>query len=250
LNVSDLTVVETAAALLIGAELLSGKVRDANLQELATTLRGLGIELTRVVMVTDDPEEIAAEITTLSQRHGVVFTSGGVGPTHDDVTVHAAAQAFGVAIVHSEEVEALMRRVYGDELTPEHLRMARIPEGAQLVYAGTSVWPAVTVGNVWLLPGIPEVFRAKLEIVREHLRGPGRFHSLGVYCRSAEASLCRALETVVAEYPTVAIGSYPKWGGTTYRTHVTFDGRVRDEVVGCRDRFVALLPAEEVVRRD
>ncbi len=247
---SEPILVETAAALLIGAELLSGKVRDANLRELATTLRALGIDLTRVVMVADERDVIAAEISALRQHHGVVSTSGGVGPTHDDVTIQAAAQAFGVGIVHSDEVETLMREVYGDTLTPEHLRMARIPAGARLVYASTSIWPAVTVGNVWLLPGVPEVFRAKLEVVRERLRGPGQFFSEGVYCRSDEAALCCALETVVEEFPTVAVGSYPKWGGTDYRTHVTFDGRTGKEVVGCRDRFVALLPGGEVVGDD
>jgi molybdenum cofactor synthesis domain-containing protein len=242
--------VETAAALLVGAELLSGKVRDANLHELAGTLRRLGVELTRVVMITDDQDSLAAEIDALRHRHGVVFTSGGVGPTHDDVTIQAAAQAFGVPIEHSEEVEALMRRVYGDVLTAEHLRMARVPRGARLVYGSTSPWPAVTLGNVWLLPGVPEVFRAKLEIVRERIRGPGRFFSRNVYCRSDEAVLCQSLETVVAEFPAVSVGSYPKWGESSYRTHVTFDGRVAEEVDRSRDRFVALLPTDEVVRSD
>ncbi len=241
--------VETAAALLIGAELLSGKVRDANLQELATTLRGLGVELSRVVMVTDDRDAIAVEIAALRQSHDVVFTSGGVGPTHDDVTVQAAAQAFATDVVMSQEMEALMREVYRD-LTPEHLRMARVPAGARLLYAPTSPWPAVTIGNVWLLPGVPEVFRAKLEVVRARLRGPGHFFSRGVYCRSDETELCHALETVVAEFPAVAVGSYPKWGASSYRTHVTFDGRARNEVDSCRDRFVALLPAGEVLRDD
>jgi len=242
--------VETAAALLIGAELLSGKVRDANLHELAGTLRELGIDLCRVVMVTDDEATIASEITLLRRHHDVVFTSGGVGPTHDDVTVCAAARAFGVPIVHNDEVEALMRRVYGDTLTAEHLRMARIPEGAKLVYSRTSPWPAVTVDNVWLLPGVPEVFRTKLEIIREHLRGPGRFFSHSVYCRSDEAALCCALEAVVAEFPSVSVGSYPKWGSSSYRTRVTFDGRAAEQVNQCRDRFVSLIGADEVVREE
>ena len=242
--------VETAAALLIGAELLSGKVRDANLHGLAATLRELGIDLRRVVMITDDEETIALEIGSLRRHHDVVFTSGGVGPTHDDVTVCAAARAFGVPIVHNDEVDALMRRVYGDALTAEHLRMARIPEGAKLVYSQTSPWPAVTLGNVWLLPGVPEVFRSKLEIMRDHLRGPGRFFSRSVYCRSDEAALCRALETVVAEFPSVAVGSYPKWGTSSYRTRVTFDGRAGEPVNQCRDRFVSLIGADEVVREE
>jgi molybdopterin-biosynthesis enzyme MoeA-like protein len=241
--------VETAAALLIGAELLNGKVRDANLHELASTLRGLGIELGRATVITDDEAVIAHEIRSLSETHGVVFTSGGVGPTHDDVTIHAAARAFGVPLVHSGELERLMRRVYG-ELTAEHLRMARIPEGAELARAPASPWPAITLGNVWLLPGLPEVFRAKLEVVRHFVRGPGRFFSLGVYCRSDEASLCSALETVVAEFPSVAVGSYPKWGESSYRTHVTFDGRDERAVAACRDRFVGLLPPGEIVRQD
>src|SRR5215468_4953649 len=123
----------TAAALVIGNELLSGKIAEGNLQVLARELRGLGVLLRRAVLILDDVEEIAREVRALGASHDVVFTSGGVGPTHDDLTIEGVARAFGVKVVVSPEIEEMIRRYYGNRVTEGHLLMARVPAGARLV---------------------------------------------------------------------------------------------------------------------
>src|SRR5262249_6660861 len=151
----------TAAALLIGNELLTGKTHEANLVNLARTLRTVGVKLCRAVMVPDELEVIAAEVRALASSHDVVFTSGGGGPTHDDITIEAIALGFGVRAVVHPEFEALLHNVYKEKMTDAHLRMALVPEGAELVHHEETRWPTVRMRNVWILPGVPEAFRMK-----------------------------------------------------------------------------------------
>jgi len=238
----------TAAALIVGNEILSGKVRDANLTELAGTLRGLGIELVRAVVVADAHDEIASEIQSARSRCDVVFTSGGVGPTHDDVTIAAAATAFGVEVTVSEAMTRLLREHYGARFRAEHLRMARVPAGAWLAVSPGVRWPAIVMRDVWLLPGIPEVFRAKLEVVRTWLRGPGTYCSRSVYLATDEAELVPTIDAVAAAHPAVQVGSYPRWVPSDHRTRLTFDGRdARTVEAACAD-LLSRLPAGEPVR--
>ncbi len=159
-------VVRTAAALVIGNELLSGKVLDANVHALAGSLRALGIRLSRVVMLPDEIGILAEEVRRLSADFDVVFTSGGVGPTHDDVTVEAIARAFGVEVTLDPTLSELLRGVYGERLTEAHLLMARVPVGAMLCSSPGGEWPTPVMNNVWILPGIPDLFKLKLLTVR------------------------------------------------------------------------------------
>lgn len=239
---SDTQVIEKAAALLIGNELLSGKVRDQNLHELARCLRALGISLERAVFVLDDIPSIAREMRQLSHDFPVVFTSGGVGPTHDDVTVVAAAEAFSAPLVHHPELVAVLREAYGEAFTDDHLLMARVPSGAQLVYGPELRWPVVVINNVWLLPGIPEIFRSKLGIVRAQLRGSAPFYSFAVNTLVDEPALLAALNTVVAAHPDVEIGSYPRWLDPSCKTQITFDARDKNAMERAVCQFLTLLP--------
>lgn len=240
-------IVTTAAALLIGNELLSGKVRDQNLCELAKTLRALGIELHRVIIVPDELEVIAEDIGALSRSHDVVFTSGGVGPTHDDVTMQAVARAFSV----DTRIDPLTRRLlvehYGARCTDVHLRMALVPDGARLTTTSDVTWPTVVMHNVWVLPGVPEIFRMKLDVIRQELRGPSPFFSRAVFTRLDEPSLTPWLDQLVSDHPGVSIGSYPKWLEPRYRTKVTFDARDSDPVLAAVQQFLAYLPEGEPV---
>ncbi len=235
----------TAAALLIGNELLSGKVHESNLVELARTLRSLGVALRRVVMLPDEMDAIAAEVRALSDTHDVVFTSGGVGPTHDDITLEAVAKAFGVKAVVHPEFEALLQAVYGDRMTDAHRRMALAPEGAELVSHAEARWPTVVMKNVWVLPGVPEAFRMKLGVVRAKVRGASRFVTREVITKMDEPDLKPLLDRIVAAHPDVEIGSYPKWFDPRYKTKVTFDGTDEQKVVAAREDFVAQLPEGE-----
>ena len=238
---------ETAAALIIGTELLSGKIADSNLMVLARTLSGLGIRLQRAVTVLDERAAIAAEVTALAASHDVLFTSGGVGPTHDDLTIDAVADAFDVEVEPSVPIEKMLREYYGEPLSPSHLRMARIPAGADLVITSEMPWPTVVMRNVWILPGVPQIFAMKMAVVRERLAGHEAFLTLALHTRLDETDLKPALDQVVSAHPAVVIGSYPQWRQPRYRTKVTFDGRDEDALQRARQALRELLPAEAVV---
>lgn len=239
---------ETAAALVIGNELLSGKVQEANLLELARTLRALGVRLVRAVFVPDEIDTIAEAVRELRQRADVVFTSGGVGPTHDDVTVEAVARAFGVEAVIDPSLAALLRGVYGERCTDAHLRMALVPSGAELVSSPDVRWPTPLIGNVYILPGVPEIFRMRLDAVRTHLTGPRPFVSKAVFLSLDEPELTSSLNQIVAAHPDVEVGSYPKWFDPSYKTKITFDGADEGAVNRAFAAFVAQFSPGQIVR--
>lgn len=241
----------TAAALVIGNELLSGKVHDANTLNLARALRPLGIELRRVVMIPDEVELIAADLNRLRLAHDFVFTSGGVGPTHDDVTVQGVALGLGRRVVRDPTVEALLRAHYGERLTDGHLRMADVVEGTELFPGASPAWPTMVLGNVFILPGVPQIYAFKLEGLLDRLRGPeAPFVLRSVECATDEGPLKPFLDAVVARFTDVAVGSYPQWGDGAHRVRVTFDGRDPERVVEARAALVHALPPEWVLGTD
>ncbi len=243
-------VCETAAVVLVGAELLSGKVKEENLCELARTLRALGVRLVRAVMLPDSLDVLEAEIRALKACHDVVFTSGGVGPTHDDLTIEAVARAFDSQPVEDPTIAGLIHRAYGPRTTDAHLRMALVPKGATLAPSPDGAWPTPVMGNVWMLPGVPEVFREKLATVRHWVAGPSAFEAHAVYTRVDEAELKPLIDRVVAEFADVDVGSYPRWFEPSYRTKVTFDGRDAARVALAADTFAQALPPGTLVRRE
>lgn len=237
----------TAAALVIGNELLTGKVQDANVAALARELFSLGISLRRVIFCRDEVDVIVRDLNDLRRRHDFVFTSGGVGPTHDDVTLEAVAEAFGQRLERSPEIEALLEEFFGDRLTSHHLRMADVPTGATLVTTAQGRWPAVRVDNVYVMPGLPEVFRRKLPIIREELRGGTPFVSRSVGTASDEGSIAPLLATLSDQHPDISIGSYPRWDDGPVRVRVTFDGRDSLQVDHAVAALLSALPPEEIV---
>jgi molybdenum cofactor synthesis domain-containing protein len=239
---------KTAAALVIGNELLSGKVADANVHALARALRTVGIELRRVVMVLDDLDVIAHEVAVLAESHDWLFTSGGVGPTHDDVTVQAVAKAFHVRVIEHPTLAKLVRDHYQERCTTGHLQMALVPEGACLETHDGVRWPAIRYKNTWLLPGVPEIFRMKLAIVAERVSGGVAFVSRAVFTKMDEGDLKPLLDDVVARFHDVSVGSYPTWQDPSYKTKLTFDGREPSRVHEACDALLALLPRGEPQR--
>jgi len=233
--------------LVVGNEILSGKIEEKNLAPLAQLLRELGVRLTRVIVVPDEVDVIARDVAELARAHDWVFTSGGVGPTHDDVTIEGVAKAFGVGTTLAPEMVAMIRAHYGERTTDNHLRMALVPIGAALEVTDEVRWHTVRMNNVWCLPGVPEVFRMKLAVVRAQLsraRAP-RFVSLAVYTKMDEGDLKPLLDRVVGAFADVEVGSYPKWRDARYKTKITFDGRDGARVRAARDAFVATLPEGE-----
>jgi len=215
----------TAAALVLGNELLTGKVQDKNLTALAEMLFEIGIELRRAVFCPDEEEMIGAELAVLSRDHDWVFTSGGVGPTHDDVTMAAVGRTFSLPLERSPEIEDLLREFFGERLEEHQLRMAELPRGAVLVKSPRVRWPTVRVQNVFILPGQPEIFRSKLAILAEHLGGATPFVSREVHTSSDEARIAPLLAEVSHQHPAVSIGSYPQWGDVAARVVVSVNGR-------------------------
>lgn len=236
---------QTAAALIIGNEILTGKIQEANVHPLARLLRRSGVELARVLFVPDDVSTIAEEVLALSERFDHIFTSGGVGPTHDDVTMAAIASAFGVNVVREPRLEKFLRDHYGHAATENHMLLANVPDGAEQLYIDRSPWPLTVFRNVWILPGIPEIFQMKLDIVAEHLKGDVPFVSRAVFTKLDEAMLKPLLDTTVREHPGIDIGSYPRWKDPTHETKVTFDGKDRDAVERAFEDFQKKLPDGE-----
>ena len=241
---------KTAAALVIGNELLSGKVEEANVAVLARALRPLGIALRRVVVIADDIATIAREVKELAASHDWLFTSGGVGPTHDDVTIEAVARAFGVPVITSPLMENMLKDYYRERCTPGHLRMALVPEGASLETTDEIRWPTVRIENTWVMPGIPEVFRMKIPVIVARIGGDQAYVSRAVYTKMDEGDLKPLLDRVVADFPDVDVGSYPKWMDPTYKTKLTFDGRDESRVTAARDAFLTTLPPGEPQKTD
>jgi molybdenum cofactor synthesis domain-containing protein len=236
----------TAAAIVVGNEILSGKIAEANVYELARMLRESGVLLSRVVVVPDEPEIISREVRALSGEHDYVVTSGGVGVTHDDVTIAAVARAFGLPVVRDPELEALIRRHYGERIHENHLALANVPEGARRLTIEGATWPLVAIGNVFILPGVPEIFRRKLAILRAHLgKASPPFVSRAVYTRMDEALLKPLLDEVVSRHAEVEVGSYPRWNDPKYETKVTFDGKEGEAVERALEHFLKLLPSGE-----
>lgn len=236
----------TAAALVIGNELLTGKIREANVSELAKLLFDLGISLRRVVVCGDDVETIVGDLNSLRADHDHVFTSGGIGPTHDDVTMAAVAQAFDRPLVRSAVLEAMLREFFGERCTDGHLRMADIPRGADLLRSPKVRWPVIRVVNVHVLPGLPEVFLRKMPILREHLHGSLPFLSRAVSTLCDEGEVAGLLARLAEKFPEVTIGSYPRWEDGSPRLTVTFDAQSPEAIAAAAEALIDNLPAEQL----
>ena len=240
----------TAASLVIGNEILSGKIADTNTAFLARGLFELGIDLRRIVVCPDEVSTIADELSGLRSDHDLVFTSGGVGPTHDDVTIEGVAESFVRPVVQSEAVAKLIRQYYGERTTDAHLRMANMPEGAEMIRSADAPWPTVVIENVFVLPGVPEIFQLKFTDLRKRLDEGQEFHSQAVFTLSGEGEIANLLEDIAKAFPGVMVGSYVKWRAQDYRTKITFDGNDEAAVSRAADMLVAELASDLFVRRE
>lgn len=236
-----------AALIVIGDEILTGKVEDTNSLFLIGVLRECGVDLKRILVVSDDVDEIAWAVSDCVGRgFDHIFTSGGIGPTHDDVTSVGIAQALGRSIVRHPEIEAQLRKHFGDRLTQDHLRMADIPEGTKLSMPGMIPWPVIEPApGLYMLPGIPQIFEDKVSALRERLQQADRPVMTWVYCTLGEGDLASHLEAVLAECPAVTIGSYPVLGRTDYKVRVSVESRDPEAVEIAVAALLARLPEGE-----
>jgi len=200
----------TAAVLVIGNEILSGRTQDVNLNWIATKLVARGIKLAEARVVPDIEDEIVAAVRALSGRYDYVFTTGGIGPTHDDITADSIAKAFGVPVIVHPEAKALLERHYGaGNVSDARMRMARVPEGAVLIENPVSKAPGFRIGNVFIMAGVPAIMRGMLDAIIPTLAEGKPFHQRSVACHIAESVLAEPLGAIQLRHPDVDIGSYP-----------------------------------------
>jgi molybdenum cofactor synthesis domain-containing protein len=202
----------TAALVVIGDEILSGRTQDKNIAQVATWLNEQGIRLAEVRVVPDDSARIGEAVNALRAVHDYVFTTGGIGPTHDDITVDSIAAAFGVPVVVHPDAKALLEDYFRDRpggVTAARLRMARVPEGADLIPNPRSGAPGVKMGNVYIMAGVPNIAASMLEALTGKLEGGRPIVSVTVGARAPESDVADLLRETEAAHPGVAIGSYP-----------------------------------------
>jgi molybdenum cofactor synthesis domain-containing protein len=241
--------VPTAGIVIIGDEILTGKFADENGAFLIGELRALGVELRRITVVPDDADDIAATVVRDSGRFDHVFTSGGVGPTHDDVTIAAIARGFGVGVERHPELEAKVRAYWGERLQDANLRLADIPAGSELVYGKDGIWPVVCLRNVYILPGVPALFRRKFVDIRDRFRAEP-VTTARLYVDADEGELAPHLDAVVAAYPAVRVGSYPRFSERSFKVMLTLEGRDGDAVAAAFAALAERLGALVVKREE
>jgi molybdenum cofactor synthesis domain-containing protein len=239
----------TAALIVVGNEILSGKVADSNSTFLARELRQIGVNLRRIVVIPDELDEIAEAVRTLQPTHDVLFTSGGVGPTHDDVTIEGVARGLGRRVVRHPVMEEKLRELFGGRINEARLKMADVPEGGEMVFEGGTSFPTLKVENIYILPGIPELFDAKVVSIKPRFAADP-FHLRIVYTNELETTIAPWLNQTLEAFPALLLGSYPKYGDSEYRVRLTLESKDRDYVERALVHLLGLMPAGAVLRTE
>jgi molybdenum cofactor synthesis domain-containing protein len=234
--------VVTAAVLIIGDEILSGRTQDTNLRDIAKYLGVHGVDLAEARTVPDVMDEIIAALNALRERYDYVITTGGIGPTHDDITADAVAQAFGVALEEHPEILAMMTARWGGELNAARRRMARVPVGGELVKNPVQGPPGFMIGNVFVLAGVPVIMRGMLEDVGHRLRTGAVVLSRTVRVEgTGEGAIAAPLEAVAKAHPAMSLGSYPFFTDGLYGSNLVLRGRDADELAATVVELIAAL---------
>lgn len=239
----------SCALVVIGNEILSGKIHDTNTYFAARELRAIGVELKRIAVVPDEIEAIAQEVLYCSQRFEFVITSGGVGPTHDDITIAGVAAALGRPVVIHPQLEALIREHFGNRPNKAGLKMAEVPQGAILNEGGPMIFPTVQVENIYMLPGIPQLFEGKLLALKSRFAAdPYFFHA--IYTSDGEGKIAAFLDACLERFPKLLLGSYPKIGNSEYRVKLTLESKDRDYLDRAFHYLLELIPGNVVIKTE
>lgn len=234
----------TAGIVIIGDEILSGMVPDRNSLFMAKELKSRGVELSRISMIPDDVDEIALIVKQFSERYDYVFTSGGIGPTHDDVSIEGISKAFNVRPVTDDYLQGLLRERYGGNLTPERLKMAQVPEGAELIMDEALKFPLIKFKNVYIHPGVPKFLKDKFLVAIKHVNGPTK-HLKKAYVEERESGIAPFLNEIISSHKDVKIGCY-------HNEHphllVTFESFYEGKVGAALKKLMNILPGEKIIR--
>jgi len=239
--------IPTAAALIIGNEILSGRTQEANLNPIAVKLGAIGIPLKEARVIADIAPEIIDSVNALRARYTYVFTTGGIGPTHDDITIDAMAEAFGVPVVEDPQARALIAAHFGKKnLTPARLRMARVPQGATLIKNPVSAAPGIQMENVYMLAGVPLIMESMMDSVVASLRHGPDLYSLTVSGFVAESIIADHLRAIASRFPEVDIGSYPWLRDGKHGTALVARGTDKEGVKKAADEILLMVKAKGV----
>ena len=244
-----MSVDRTAGIVVIGNEILSGKVTDTNSPFMARELRKLGVALGRITTIPDDVDVIGETVRSFAQSFELVFTSGGVGPTHDDVTIEGVARAFGRKVVRHPELDRRLREYLGANANAARMRMADVPEGAELIHDQRLGFPTIKCENVYVLPGIPEILEQKFLTLKDRFAA-SPYHLRVVFTRDGEGAIAEHLNATVAKFPDLLLGSYPKLGDPEYAVKLTLESKDRSYLEAALAHLLSLLPKETVVRTE
>jgi molybdenum cofactor synthesis domain-containing protein len=234
----------TACVLIIGNEILSGRIQDANLEFLAKGLNEVGIRLREARVIPDDPAAIVATVNEVRKKFDYVLTTGGIGPTHDDITAECIAAAFGVPCVIHPEARRLLETHYPPGAINEaRLRMARMPEGSELLLNPISRAPGFRIGNVYVMAGVPQVMQATFSELKYRLRGGARMLSRAVSCGLGEGTIAADLGALQDRYPDLEIGSYPYFRRSDFGTTLVVRGTDPERIAMAVAELTALIRA-------
>lgn len=234
----------TAAMLVIGDEILSGRTKDRNIGHLADVMTAIGIDLKEVRIVADDEAAIADAVNTLRAGHTYLFTTGGIGPTHDDITADSVARAFGVPCEYDERAYAMLEAHYaarGIEFTDARKRMARMPAGAEHIDNPVSLAPGFRIGNVHVMAGVPAIFQAMLDNVVPTLKTGVKLLSETVQCPYGEGTIGGPLGEIQKNHPDTIIGSYPKYRDGTFWTELVIRSRDAGKLASAKQAVESML---------
>jgi molybdenum cofactor synthesis domain-containing protein len=232
----------TAAVLIIGDEILSGRTQDTNLRDIARYLGTFGVDVAEARVVGDVHEEIVGTLNALRERYDYVITTGGIGPTHDDITADAVAAAFNTELYEHPDILAMMEARWGDQLNAARRRMARVPVGGELVNNPVQGPPGFTIGNVFVLAGVPQIMRGMLEDVGPRLRTGAVTVSRTVRVEgTGEGAIAAPLEAVAKSHPAMSLGSYPFFNEGVYGSNLVLRGRDAAEVEATVAELIGVL---------
>src|SRR5918999_1127979 len=240
---------KTAGIIIIGNEVLSGKTQDINSHFFCTELRQLGVEVQKISTIQDIIELIGEEVAKFSKSFDFVFTSGGVGPTHDDLTIDGIAHGFGLRVVRHPDIEQRMRQRLGTDVNEARLRMANVPDGAELLATEALFAPIIKIRNVFIFPGIPRILQQRFHAIKERFRD-APFYLKNFYEKYGEGSTAEPMNELVANYPELMLGSYPVLDIPEYKVKVTFECKDADYLNRALSSFLAALPADAIHRID
>lgn len=240
---------KNAAIIIIGNEVLSGKTTDVNTPFLTRELRALGVNVRRVTVITDDVDEIAETVRTYLKSYDLIFSCGGIGPTHDDVTMAGIALGVGRPLIQHAFLLEQLKKNYGPELNTAQLKMTEVPEGTELISNEALRVPVLHFKQLYIFPGIPELVVRKFNAIKEIFRELP-FHLVKIYIALQESAIAAQMHEVLEQYPLLQLGSYPKLNKSDHKIVLTLESKEKPYLNQALQALLVLLPADAVVKID